>query len=141
MKSKAPLVLMEQVIMILVFALTAAMCLRMFVLADRLSVKYAARDRAVVEAQNAAERMKQGQWEYYLSGHQAVGESESVIVMFDQKWETTAHEEKAEYFLRIFPMECEQETLWKAEIVVYAGDEELFRLTVAGQKTEVKEDA
>ena len=66
MRSKAPLVLMEQIVMVLVFALTAALCLRMFVLSGQLSRKYAATDRAVTEAQNAAEWLKQGRFEEYL---------------------------------------------------------------------------
>lgn len=36
-RSKAPLALMEQIIMILVFALASAVCLQAFVYADRLS--------------------------------------------------------------------------------------------------------
>ena len=37
MKSKAPLALMEQMVMLLVFALAAALCLQAFVQSDRLS--------------------------------------------------------------------------------------------------------
>ena len=141
MRSKAPLVLIEQVIMILVFALTAALCLQMFTMADRLSVKYAATDRAVLEAQNAAEWMKQGQLTEYLSEYKAVGEKGAGMVLFDEDWQVTEYIEKAEYFLQIIEVQTEQENLWKAEIVVLAGEEELFRLSVAGQKTEVEEDA
>ena len=58
MRSKAPLVLMEQLIMVLVFAVAAALCLRMFVGSDNLSRRYAATDRTVLEAQAAAEQLK-----------------------------------------------------------------------------------
>ena len=37
MKSKAPLMLMEQMIMLLVFALAAALCLQAFVKSEQLS--------------------------------------------------------------------------------------------------------
>ena len=141
MKSKAPLVLMEQVVMVLVFAMTAAVCLRMFVLADRLSVKYEARDHAVIEAQNAAEWLKQGAAEEYLSQYEAVGNEGIWTVRFDRQWNVTVQQENAEYFLQIIPVESERDTLWEAEIVVVSENEELFRLTVAGQKTEVDEDA
>lgn len=141
MKSKAPLILMEQVVMVLVFALTAALCLRMFVLADRLSVKYAATDRAVIEAQNAAEWLKQGRLSEYLEEHRAVGETEAKMVLFDEDWNVTGQMENAEYFLQILSIDCEQDNLWKAEILVFAGENELFRLTIAGQKTEVDENA
>lgn len=54
-RSKAPLVLMEQLVMLAVFALTAALCLQAFVKADTLSRRHAAQDRAAVKAQSAAE--------------------------------------------------------------------------------------
>ena len=58
MRSKSPLALMEQVIMVLVFALAAALCLRVFVFSDLASTRNEAVDRAVLECQNAAETMK-----------------------------------------------------------------------------------
>lgn len=58
MKSKAPLVMMEQMVMILVFALAAALCLQAFVLSDSLSEKDEARDVAVVLCENAAESLR-----------------------------------------------------------------------------------
>lgn len=58
MKGKAPLVLMEQMVMVLVFAMAAALCLQSFALAHRISGETDARDRAVVVAQNAAETLK-----------------------------------------------------------------------------------
>lgn len=58
MRSKAPLALMEQLVMVLVFALAAALCVQVFVLSDRTSRQSEARDRAVLEAQTAAEVLK-----------------------------------------------------------------------------------
>ena len=58
MRSKAPLALMEQTVMILVFALAAALCLRVFVWSSQMSRHIEARDRAAVEAQCAAEIIK-----------------------------------------------------------------------------------
>ena len=58
MKNKASLVLMEQLIMILVFALAAAVCLRLFAWSDRASREMAQRSRAVILCQNAAEAIK-----------------------------------------------------------------------------------
>ena len=48
MRSKAPLAMMEQMVMVLVFALAAALCLQAFVKSDRMSKEMEARDRAVV---------------------------------------------------------------------------------------------
>ena len=58
MRNKTSLLLMEQLVMVLVFALTAALCLHVFVMADRISRETAQRDKAVLIAQNAAEILK-----------------------------------------------------------------------------------
>ncbi|BAK98215.1 hypothetical protein OBV_10170 [Oscillibacter valericigenes Sjm18-20] len=58
MRSKTPLALMEQLVMVLVFALAAALCIQAFAASDRISGTAAARDRAVQLAQSAAEIMK-----------------------------------------------------------------------------------
>ena len=60
MRSKAPLVLMEQLVMLLVFALAAAVCIRAFALSERIAEDNAALDRAVQEAERAAELWKSG---------------------------------------------------------------------------------
>ncbi len=60
MKNKTSLLLMEQLVMILVFALCAALCLQCFVAADRISRETGLRDEAVLLAQNAAESLKAG---------------------------------------------------------------------------------
>lgn len=57
-RSKAPLAMMEQMVMLLVFALAAALCLQAFVKSDSMSKRGEARDRAVVLAQNAAETLR-----------------------------------------------------------------------------------
>jgi len=58
MKNKTSLTLIEMLIMLLVFALAAALCLQAFAAADQTSKRAAALDRAVIEAQNAAETLK-----------------------------------------------------------------------------------
>nr|MBQ8244184.1 hypothetical protein [Oscillospiraceae bacterium] len=58
MKQKASLTLMELLVMVLVFALAAAVCLRCFGAAALLHRETALRDRAVLLAQNAAEAVK-----------------------------------------------------------------------------------
>lgn len=57
-RSKAPLALMEQIIMILVFALAAAACLQAFVYARNLSLEGEKRDAALVHIQEVAEYTK-----------------------------------------------------------------------------------
>jgi len=58
MRSKAPLAMLEQLVMLLVFALAAALCLQAFVLADRISKDSALYDHAVLDVQQAAEAVK-----------------------------------------------------------------------------------
>ena len=63
MKDKAPLPIMEQLVMILVFALAAALCLEVFAKAEVLSTETLRRDQGVVLARNAAELLKSGREE------------------------------------------------------------------------------
>lgn len=58
MRSKAPLALMEQMVMILVFALAAALCLQAFVKSDEQSRLIENRDRAVTLCQSVAETLR-----------------------------------------------------------------------------------
>ncbi len=58
MKNRSVLLLMEQAILLVVFALAAAVCLRLFVWADGASKQDAQRDYALFQAQNAAEEIK-----------------------------------------------------------------------------------
>lgn len=58
MRRKAPLLLMEQSVMLLVFAFACALCLRAFVSSDIASRRAAAQDRAVLLTQSAAEAIR-----------------------------------------------------------------------------------
>ena len=58
MKSKAPLALMEQIVMLLVFALAAALCLQAFVKSDQISRESQARSNAALAVQNTAETIR-----------------------------------------------------------------------------------
>ena len=58
MKNKTSLMLMELLVMVLVFALASAICLRVFARSHEISLQAEAQDRAVQIAQNAAETVK-----------------------------------------------------------------------------------
>ena len=51
MKSKASLFLMEQLVMVLIFALAAVLCLGIFVRANKISSETARRDKAVIRSE------------------------------------------------------------------------------------------
>ncbi len=57
-RSKAPLALMGQLLMVLFFALAAAICLQAFAKSETISQRSAERDAASLLAQNAAETLK-----------------------------------------------------------------------------------
>lgn len=105
MKSKAPLLMMEQLIMVLVFALASALCLRCFALAGEISERTARRDEAVLIAQNAAERLKSGE---------AIGD----------EWQEQG------YQVSCTETQASAEGLRQADIEVRCEDEQLFVLTV-----------
>lgn len=126
MRSKAPLVLMEQLIMVLVFAIAAALCLRVFVSSGNLSRRYADTDMAVQVAQAEAERLKHNK--LVISGH--------LTIPYDENWQPTT--ENAAYYLYFT---CSQPTpyLAQAHISVCTADgEELFALPVAWQTNPVE---
>lgn len=58
MRNKASLVLMEQLVMLLVFAIAAAVCLNIFVKSKEISNSVEQRETAALMAQNTAELLK-----------------------------------------------------------------------------------
>lgn len=58
MKSKAPLSLMEQIIMLLVLAVAAVLCLQVFLWADRQADQNSLLDSALCQVQSTAEVLK-----------------------------------------------------------------------------------
>lgn len=134
MRSKTPLVLMEQLVMVLVFALAAVMCLRMFVLSNNLSEHYAASDRAALEAQTAAEHMKHGTLVQYMEARNAVCENGVWKLGFDSDWNAAAWTETADYTLSVTQEDSGHDLLWCARIRVCTDDgKELFTIPVSGQ--------
>jgi hypothetical protein len=136
MRSKAPLALMEQLVMVLVFALAAALCVQVFVLSDQTSRRNEARDRAVLAAQNLAEALKGGDVSTYLSEMQgSVNGNSGVIVFYDADWQcVTAGADNIAYYAQSQYVETPTDWLWQAEISVCQADGTvLFSIPVAGQ--------
>ena len=109
MRSKAPLVIIEQLVMLLVFALSAAICVQVFSLSDQLSVKYEAEDQAVLKAECMAEEIK------------VSGLSDNKIVYFDSDWKELSVQEGAgaTYKAEAVPAESGSPLLGRATITVY----------------------
>ena len=137
MKSKAPLVMMEQIVMVLIFALAAALCLQTFVLSGNISKRTEELNRASIEAQNAAETLKTVGLDGYFTETATIPVQNSFRTAYDNTWNKVTEPERTEYFLDIYPANDAADMFWKAEIVVTKKDgTELFRIPVAGQ-TEV----
>ena len=124
MRSKTPLVLMEQLVMVLVFAMAAAICLQVFSLSDRLSKENEARAEAALLAQNTAEELKSSYGEALLDWEEADG----IYYM-----------EEDGYRVQVQTAEAEISGLRKVELQVLQEEEVLFEIPVAWQ--EVKGDA
>lgn len=112
MKSKASLFLMEQLVMVLVFALAAALCMSIFVRANEISSETARRDEAVIIAQNAAQILKN------------TGDPEL----------TQQRVDSGEFMLEIQKENSEFPGLCQAKIIVFYESQEVFSLRTGWQE-------
>lgn len=113
MKSKTTLSLIEQVLMLLFFALAAAVCLRIFAHAGEISADTRRQSEALSIAEEAAEQLR-------------AGKAPDEIVISEE----TADELR----LQTMPWSGETEFLGGAEVSVYDGDRLLLSLPVRWQK-------
>lgn len=125
MRSKAPLALMEQTVMLLVFALASALCLQAFVKSDRISVRIAEKSSAALVSQDAAELLQHsgGDTDHALSrtGELLGGAYiEGILrVSYDENW-NPAKGETAVYRLTAQGVSVEEPGLQKVRIQVTA---------------------
>ena len=133
MKNKTPLMLMEQLIMILVFALAAAICIRAFMLSDGISSQNSQRDRAALLAQNAAETLKAcgNMSDAALSLGGMYGDG-MFTVLYGNNGNLSGSDSESTYALRVQELERPAADLYSAAVSVSdkASGEELFSLTV-----------
>lgn len=125
MKSKASLQLMEQLIMVLVFALAAGVCLRLFLYADQLSRQVEQREQAVYLAQNGAETVK-------LCGGDLAEAAELLGGKAEGQTLTASQEDGS--LLEIERSDPQMPGLGRAEVRVCKDGEVLFSLMVAWQE-------
>ena len=131
MKNKAPLALMEQLIMLLVFALAAALCLQVFALSGTMSRRCEAQAFATTAVQNVAETVKHNRGD--LSAFTG-SDTNQALIGYDAQWQETAVE-NAEYLILVTPEETPVTGLGKAAVTARtsAGDE-LFAIAVCWQE-------
>ena len=135
MKNKAPLTMMEQVIMLLVFALAAGLCLQAFVAANQTSKTYAARDRAATAAQSAAETLKAttGNYEEAADLLGGILWEGNLTVYYDENWRLSDAPDIA-YVVTAPPADLSQPFLAQTTVTVTDADlEPLFSLPICWQ--------
>ena len=137
MKRKAPLTLMELMVMILVFALAAALCLQAFVQSDRMSRDSEARDRAAVACQSVAEVLRHTGGDFREAARLLKAQScedDSLMLDYDKDWAPA--EDTMRYTVGAGRVDTSLPGLGKA--AVWCRDEEtdteLFRLEITWQK-------
>lgn len=83
MKDKSFLILIEQLMMIVIFAIVSALCIQVFVKANKISVNSLNRDKAVLIAQNAVESFKAGEDIFFTTKYD---ENWKEIDLFDEEY-------------------------------------------------------
>ena len=136
MRSKTPLALMEQLIMVLVFALAAALCMRAFVLSDGMSRAMEERDRALPALQTVAETLKlcRGDLSRTEETAEAVLDNVDIVLYHDGEWENIGSDTLR---IGILPTESSSDLMGCAEITaVNREGEAILSLTVAWQEVD-----
>lgn len=136
-RSKVPLVLMEQLVMLLVFALAAAVCLRIFIFADRASRQVQDRDRAAELVQNTAQVLQHTGGDFSRTAElldAQYWDETSLMIDYDSDWALA--DKTMRYTLGASRASSGTPYLGKAQ--VWCRDEEedreLFRLEIAWQE-------
>lgn len=136
MRSKAPLALMEQAVMLVVFALAAVLCLKAFVWADLRSAENAQADRALLQVQSAAETLKSCRGSCPDAAEIMGGTWDGTCwsIRYDENWTETDRE--AAYLLRATPFDTAEKYLGGAQVEVLKGETALASLTVNWQEVD-----
>ena len=133
MRRRTSLVLMEQLVMLLVFALAGALCLRAFAWAEQSSRERADRDRALLCAQNMAQNLKSSRGDLPEPGAARAGDD--WVLWYDGEWEPC--ETPGEYRLTVQRVPTQLPGLGEARIQVWdRAGEVLARLDVMWQEVD-----
>lgn len=135
MRSKAPLAMMELTIMVLVFALAAALCLRAFAWSDTRSVRNEARDQAMLQAERAAEVLKHSRGDFARASAVLGGSWDCSVwtIFYDTQWQQA--DGPSPYTLFVQPEDSRQLYLGQANVeVTDSSGACLVQLTVCWQE-------
>ena len=141
-ESKDPLVLMEQVIMVLVFALAAALCIQAFALARTNSLRITERDHAMNISQTLAETVKAYAGDQKEVCKELGGriEGKQLVFYYDSDWKEIGEPEDAAY-QAVFAEEKSERFCRYGKITVSdtEHDREVFSIRVAWQGEDANE--
>lgn len=139
MTKKSVLQLMELLIMVLVFALSACICVRCFVHADRLSRQQEQKTQAMLVAQNAAELLKaeKGDLEKAASQMGGTWDKNSWKLPLNASWEPVNAEKSTEFLLLVTKLDAGQLPMGKALVQVMRDDTVLVEVQVAWQEERI----
>lgn len=127
--SKSALFLMELILAILFFALSSAVCARLFAASHLTSKATQEANRAAALAQSAAACVQSAQGDFDAAAPLLSGRMEkdgTLTVWYDAAWQPGTEEDSAAYCLRVVPAAAEQ-----AEVEVLQGDTLLLSLPFA----------
>lgn len=122
MRSRAFLPLIEQMVMIAVFAIVSAVCIGCFSLASSISTESEYKDDAVILAQNTAESIKQ---EGGITKKTVHGYTDAL---------TATDIGNAEYLVTVQPVEDNDPLLGSATVCVSRRDRTLYTIKVCWQE-------
>lgn len=115
MRSKAPLALMELVVMLLVLCIAAVLCLQAFLWAQEVSLENARRDAALAHIQSAAEVLKHcgGDFEAAAQHHGGSWDGSAWVIREDGYTVKAVPETTASDYLGMAALEVS----WEEEIL------------------------
>lgn len=137
MSKKSHLVLIELMIMLLIFSLTAALCLQVFAWSSDEAENIENRDKAMLKAQTAAEIIKAFEGDFAEAAEELGGvysaADDELVVCYTEDWECS---EVAYWQFRLTAKrDASDALLERAEISVESQDGEmLFQIPVCWQK-------
>ena len=135
MKSRATLSLTEMLIMVMIFAMAAAACLKVFAWADARSAEIETTDFAVLQVSNAAEVMEQARGDYaraaaLLEAEESAGGG--LQIRYDENRERCA--DGGAFRLVVLPVNSVVELMGEAQVSMMKGDTVIYSLTVCWQE-------
>lgn len=134
MKNKTALVLMELTVMLLVFALAAALCLRCFFWAENCSLEESRKDQAWLRLQSAAEILKHCRGDFSSVAQKLGGkwDGSQWIIPLDDNWNET--EETPVFILRAVPEKLDTDYLGSAILQISEDGTLLAQLRICWQE-------